>query len=157
MIVNPFPVPDGRTSSTADEVWSLLAELAIRYLQTQYAATFAQLGLTPPEARALYFLQPGVFMSQRELATAMGCSPSYITALADRLQEAGIVERHVDSRDRRVNTLALTQQGRTLQAKLAARLYDAPEAIAELDPDQLESLRDLLLRLLNQPAGSGSV
>src|SRR5947209_13645534 len=102
----PFVPPSPRSASDADEVWSLLADLALRQLHTRYADTFERLGLTPPEARLLYFLDSDRAVTQRDLAASMGCSPSYITGLVDRLEERGIAQRRVDPRDRRANTLS---------------------------------------------------
>jgi DNA-binding MarR family transcriptional regulator len=143
-----FPPPHS-LKSEADEVWASLAILALRDLHSQYAEAFEQLGLSPPEARLLYFLRSDEPQSQRELAAKMGCSPSYVTGLVDRLEAQGIVERRVDARDRRANTVKLTPRGQTVQAELAGRLHTAPPAIASLSAPELALLRDVLRRLLD--------
>lgn len=143
-----FIPPPQSLDSEADEVWASLATLALRELHSQYAQTFEQLGLIPPEARLLYFLRPEKPLSQRELALQMGCSPSYITGLVDRLEAQGIVERSVDPRDRRANAVKVTARGQIVQAELARRLYTAPPAIAGLAPQELQALRSVLQKLL---------
>jgi hypothetical protein len=57
----------------------------------------------------------------REVAARLGCDPSTVTFLADRLQERELVERRVNPANRRSNTLALTPKG----ARVRHRLVEA--------------------------------
>jgi MarR family transcriptional regulator, organic hydroperoxide resistance regulator len=50
----------------------------------------------------------------------MHCDASYATALADRLEERGLVERRVSATDRRVRELVPTAEGLAAQKRLRA-------------------------------------
>jgi len=86
------------------------------------------------------------------LATALGITARRVTALADALEEEGLVARGSDPRDRRVTWITLTETG----VAMVDRLYEAHlEAVAalfdELAPDRkaalLQSVRELSQRL----------
>src|SRR3954471_14351695 len=78
------------------------AELA----KSRFTAAVEPLGLPTPLARALLVLaQP---TSMGELAEQLGVDPSYITGVADQLEERGLVAR-VSGADRRVKMLEVTE------------------------------------------------
>ncbi len=54
----------------------------------------------------------------RELADQLHCDRSYITSLADKLEERGLVKR-IPGEDRRVKLLALTDEGMAVRNKIA--------------------------------------
>ena len=92
-----------------DELARRLMSVSIwtgRYLDTH----FDRLGLTPAGARALLQLDPDHPVPTRILADRLCCDPSNVTAFVDRLEESGLIERRVDPHDRRVKTLAVTEQ-----------------------------------------------
>ena len=59
---------------------------------------------------------PGI--SQRELATRLGTTPSRIVPLLDSLEQRALVERSRSERDRRNYELSLTETGQALLAPL---------------------------------------
>ena len=74
----------------------------------------SELGLSPPLLKAFVHLgtldgDGGLRMS--ELAETWGFDASYVTALADGLQERGLAERQPHPTDRRVKTIVLTAEG----------------------------------------------
>src|SRR4029078_13528368 len=74
----------------------------------------AELGLSPPLLKAFVHLgtladDGGLRMS--DLAETWGCDASYVTTLADGLQERGLAERRPHPTDRRVKTIVLTPEG----------------------------------------------
>jgi DNA-binding MarR family transcriptional regulator len=87
-----------------------------------------------------------------DLATALGITARRVTALADALEEEGLVARGPDPRDRRVTWITLTETG----VATVDRLYEAHRnAVAalfdELTPERkaalIESVRELSQRL----------
>ncbi len=89
------------------------------------------------------------------LATALGITARRVTALADALEEEGLVTRGPDPRDRRVTWITLTDTG----VATVDRLYEAHREAAaalfdELTPDRkaelLQTVRELSQRL-NRP------
>ena len=61
------------------------------------------------------------------LADRLGIDASYVTTIADQLEERGLIERQPHPTDRRIKSLALTAEGRRLREKLADELWvDVP-------------------------------
>ncbi len=91
------------------------------------------------------------------LATRLGITRSSVTALIDRLERAGLVERQPDPGDRRRLRVALTDRG--LRAAQRARGWSL-EALGGIEPDQLptmalalEQLAEVLARHHASPSG----
>jgi DNA-binding MarR family transcriptional regulator len=126
-----------------DELARRLMSVSIwtgRYLDTH----FDRLGLTPAGARALLQLDPDHPVPTRILADRLCCDPSNVTAFVDRLEESGLIERRVDPHDRRVKTLAVTEQGRQVRSDMAEIIAAHPPSLMALTPDEQHTMRDLL-------------
>ncbi|GIM87907.1 MarR family winged helix-turn-helix transcriptional regulator [Salinispora arenicola] len=142
-----------RTTRRADSNLTNRSELAgdaVRRIM-QLASTIrhhqdldiARLGLTPAVARALHELDPDQPLPARELAEQLRCDRSNVTALVDRLEQAGLVERRVDPADRRQKTLVVTEAGRRMRAQVH-RLTSDPRLLADLSDDELVNLTALV-------------
>lgn len=103
----------------------------------------AAMDVSPPMLLTLRMLSEP--LPQREIAARIGCDPSYVTSLVDRLEELEAVERTPDPDDRRVNRIVLTERGRQLRAEMAVDLLRDMPLVRGLDDEQLRSL-DALLR-----------
>ena len=57
------------------------------------------------------------------LADRLGIDASYVTTIADQLEERGLIERQPHPTDRRIKSLAPTPEGRRLREKLADELW----------------------------------
>src|SRR6266550_8938941 len=130
--------------SVADQAWALLLQIGFELVAAHFATTVAELQLAPAQARALHELDLDRPISMRELAERLKSDPSNVTGLIDRLEARGLVERRPDPSDRRIKGLALTSGGARMRARLFARLYSAPPAVAELPESDQRSLRDVL-------------
>ncbi len=103
--------------------------------------------LTESMAGVLWTLdsgQPPVPM--RELARRIGCDPSNVTLIGDKLQRAGLVERQPHPSDGRARVLALTDAGRALRARLLDRLV-ATTPLPTLTTREQQQLSNLLNKL----------
>src|ERR671938_1209918 len=80
------------------------------------AARVAGLGLTPVQAKALYFIEATT--SMRKLASRLHCDASNVTGIVDRLEELGLIQRAVDASDRRVKRLVVTERGAEVRAEV---------------------------------------
>jgi len=127
--------------------------LSMVRLRHHAAAVWAELDLTPPLALALRQLLDGP-RSQRELASNLGYDPSNITGLADKLEERGLVERHVDPDDRRVRKLVLSSSGRTLMEAMRVRMREGHPLITNLSAAEQEQLIGLLRTATDGPSSS---
>jgi DNA-binding MarR family transcriptional regulator len=140
------------SASPADQAWALLLQLAFERVHAHFAAAVAELDLAPVQAKALHELDLERPISMRELAGRLKSDPSNVTGLIDRLEARGLVERRPDPKDRRIKGLALTPSGARVRARLFARLYSAPRAIADLSEGDQRTLTELLQRILSTRA-----
>lgn len=105
----------------------------------------SELDLSPPQAWALRSLETPLPMG--ELADRLLCDASYVTGIADALEEAGLAERRPDPRDRRVKQIALTDEGRALNVEISRRMRERHPLFVSLGTDDLMVLRDLLRKV----------
>jgi DNA-binding MarR family transcriptional regulator len=138
---------------------SLTYEL-LRLVHAMDAATNAEihdvlgeLKLTHALADALWQLDPGgPAPSMREMATRLGCDPSTVTFLADRLEQLGYTTRAPAAGDRRVKALHLTDAGRAARRRLVhAATTRTP--IARLTDAEQRRLHHLMAKAMTPPAG----
>jgi DNA-binding MarR family transcriptional regulator len=87
----------------------------------------------------------------RELAERLYLDPSNLTALIDRLEELGLVERTADAGDRRVKRLVITARGTELSEEIIGSVFAASQVFAVLDDREQRELLDLLTRLVETP------
>jgi DNA-binding MarR family transcriptional regulator len=137
------PVTD-RVALAGDVVRRLLhVSAAMRH---HMDLALVRLGLTPAVARALDELDPDRPMPARALAEQLNCDRSNITALVDKLEEAGLVERRTDPTDRRLKTLVVTEAGRRVRAEVR-RVRSDSRLLGGLSDDELATLRTLIWKV----------
>ncbi|MFD0820148.1 MarR family winged helix-turn-helix transcriptional regulator [Micromonospora zhanjiangensis] len=145
-VTQPTPIPGGppgpdRTVLAGGVVRRLLhLAAAIRH---HMDLELAELGLTPAVARALDELDPDQPLPARSLAARLNCDRSNITALVDKLEDAGLVERRPDPTDRRLKALVVTDVGRRIRAQVR-RIRSDSRLLAGLTDDQLAALHTLI-------------
>lgn len=132
------------------EVRAEIADL-IRAIGTQmrmhFVASVKKVGLAPPQAMAL--LQLDKPLSMGRLAEELALDASYITGIADQLEERKLIERRPDPADRRRKILALTVEGRRIHDELSAQLdVSQSPVIAALTTGEQRQLRDLLAKVM---------
>lgn len=98
-------------------------------------------GLSPSQLSALSTIDRRGPMTLGDVASAERIQPPTVTAAVARLEEAGLVVRTADERDRRVSRVAVTPAG----AELLRRSRRAKEAylarrLAQLEPDDRQVL-----------------
>jgi DNA-binding MarR family transcriptional regulator len=115
-------------------------------LQLDIAKPLMDLRLTESLAAVLSGLDAaGRPLARRAVAERLRCDPSNVTALVDRLEERGLVDRFADQTDRRVKAIALTPLGIATRARLAAAVADNA-TFARLTAKQQSELARLLAR-----------
>jgi DNA-binding MarR family transcriptional regulator len=96
--------------------------------------------LTFAQIRALAALGREREMTAGELARSADLNPATVTAMLDHLEEAGIVERHRSTTDRRVCNVSLTDDGwELLDHKLAGWHQRWEEKLAGVSDDDLQT------------------
>jgi MarR family transcriptional regulator, organic hydroperoxide resistance regulator len=106
----------------------------------------ADYDLSVAQVRALYALREP--LSMRELADRLFLDPSNLTALVDRLEDVGLVERTADAEDRRVKRLVITGRGAELADEVIEAVFAESGVFSVLDADEQRELYDLLTRLV---------
>jgi DNA-binding MarR family transcriptional regulator len=130
------------------ETWQKLMGFVLEQ-RFRWAEVSAELGITQPGLRALLAIDPHEPQSMRELATAMNCDPSYITAMIDDLERAGLAVREPSPADRRVKTVVLTPRGITALQTARDGLLSPPAQLAQLSAADQQQLARLLQQGLN--------
>ena len=101
------------------------------------------------QVRALYALRDP--LSMRELAERLYLDPSNLTALVDRLEDLGLVERQADAEDRRVKRLVITDKGVHLSEEIIDAVFAESTVFEALDADEKRHLLRLLDKLVESP------
>lgn len=126
-----------------------LLQRLTRRLRSAQAEQLAPLGLTPAQERALRLVARGDEPPRMtELADRLGIVPRSLTTVIDALEQAGLVRREIDPRNRRAILLHLTDRGAAVRDDLRdARRRAAEDLFAPLPASDRETLADLLARL----------
>jgi DNA-binding MarR family transcriptional regulator len=130
-----------RPDDVTRQVVALFAAINRRYARESEQAA-AEHDLTPLQAKALLAAEEPVPM--RRIAQHLHAEPSNVTAIIDRLEGRGLVERRPAPDDRRVKLVAATEAGLRVAADLRTRMPFATRPLHALDERQRETLRDLL-------------
>ncbi|MEI7742659.1 MAG: MarR family transcriptional regulator [Chloroflexota bacterium] len=114
--------------------------------KADFAAAVAPFNIPVGVARAILLLDAPAPM--RELAGRLVCDQSYITGIADKLEERGLVMR-VPGEDRRIKLLALTSAGTELRDRIAGAVAQQAMVMLRLTDAERAQLGPLLTRLLD--------
>ena len=131
----------------AGRLAQMLVDVA-RQAMADFSATVAEFGLPVHLARAIVLLSTPAPM--RDLADRLDCDRSYITSLADQLEQRGLVTRAAGD-DRRVKLLALTEAGRAMRDQIAAAVAERNMILRRLSDAERKRLAPLLRKLLQDP------
>ena len=88
-----------------------------------------------------YLAEP---MRMGEVAEILGCLPSSVTAIVDRLEAAGLARREADPDDRRAKRLVLTEQGLAIRTNMMTASAEVFSAVTGLDEQGTDALLALL-------------
>jgi DNA-binding MarR family transcriptional regulator len=115
-------------------------------------AGLAPFGIEPPHFGALSVLDATGPSSQQRLAGELGVSGTIVVQLADHLEDEGLIERNRSPDDRRVQLVTITAEGRRVLADALGVARQVTARFTEpLGADGAEELRQLLVRLLDEP------
>ncbi|MGH7727808.1 MAG: MarR family winged helix-turn-helix transcriptional regulator [Vulcanimicrobiaceae bacterium] len=117
-------------------------------MKPHFVAMAANCDLTLQQAIALEVLGPERSRSMSEIAETIACDASSATAIVDRLEARGLVERRSAEHDRRVKTVVLTPRGEELRVRFEAT--DPPPEILRLSDGDLVELCRLFRSMLGR-------
>jgi len=135
-------------TSLNDSVGWLLNNAA-RLSARRLSGKLAGYNVTPPQWGVLVALWEQDGLSLSELAKRSFFDGPTMTGIVDRLEKANLVERRRDSTDRRVISVYLTDEGRTLQAELPTLSDEAnQEALNGLTQREIDGFVDTLRKII---------
>lgn len=149
----PTPLDEPQTGEPFVARLAPLLRTISHRLHGHMVETTAAVGLSAPIAMALRALDPVLPRPMSGLAETLNCDPSNVTAIADRLEEQGLVVRQSAVYDRRVKELVVTSEGAAVRARFIRELERVPLRVDALDDAERATLVDLLGRLLGEDAG----
>src|SRR5262245_3880507 len=85
-------------------------------------------------------------MSMRELAAALGIDPPNATVVVSELEAQGLVSRRPHPTAGRAKLVEATSKGKELARRADEILATPPPGLGALDPQELETLRRLLIQ-----------
>jgi len=96
--------PDIALAALAEEIDRHLRVMR-QLLRRPVEAEFARGNLTAPQRTVMQFLVHFNGRSLKKLSKDAGLSHSTVSGIVDRLEKRGMVERHVDKKDRRISRI----------------------------------------------------
>jgi DNA-binding MarR family transcriptional regulator len=105
----------------------------------------AEFGIPAFCLKAIHRLDTSVTL--KELGKRMHCDPSFVTVIADELEQRGLARREPNGADRRIKNLVLTPEGLELKARLEAALLRDMPWVRALDMAEQKSLLSMIRRI----------
>jgi DNA-binding MarR family transcriptional regulator len=106
--------------------------------------TMASQGGHPGQAGCLWAIGAREDISQRELAELVNVAPPTVTAMLQKMERSGLIERRVDEDDQRITRIRLTETGRALDRDLRIAhghyLHETIGRMSETDRRELARL-----------------
>ncbi len=127
-----------------------------RRLEREWNARLADWDLNHASLPVLYLLAGGP-LSQRELALSSGVTEQTMSRILARLERQAYVERHTHATDRRRHEVHLTDAGRATLMEAGDPEVAERMSVRGLSAEQVETLRGLLLVMLDQGAAGRSL
>jgi DNA-binding MarR family transcriptional regulator len=144
--------------ASAEEVAGALGELFVR-VRNHVERAVQPYDLPPPCAKALHLIEGSI--SMKELGSRIHCDGSFVTSIADTLEQRGLARREIDANDRRIKNLVLTRTGTEVRSRLIHDLFDDFPGLGELTPRERDTLKVLLRKMVaaagqaSDPSGGG--
>jgi DNA-binding MarR family transcriptional regulator len=139
--VESYTPPDGAFGRQCADALSQL----FMHVRAHFESSFADLGLPLPCGKALRVIESS--MSMKELASHLHCDGSFVTAIADALEERGLARRETDPNDRRIKKLVLTAKGEEMRVRVH-EVFDNVPGTRLLAPDEREAFLHMLHKMV---------
>jgi DNA-binding MarR family transcriptional regulator len=104
-------------------------------------------GIPVPFIKALHILECPLAM--KDLGKRMHCDPSFVTLVADMLEQRGLARREPHPADRRVKNVVLTGDGVALKQRLEAEITARMPWNRALSEDERSQLLFLIRKMLS--------
>jgi len=128
-----------------------LPQVFFRLLMSHRAwvkSTAMSFGLSAFQAMPLVLMDPARPQPMSEVAAIVGCAPSNLTGIIDKLEARGLVKRRPGRGDRRVKEVSLTAAGRAFRNRLLAQIRQPAPWMRALSPEDQQRLIEIFSRAL---------
>lgn len=124
----------------------VLHSLVKRLLDAQTSEDGRQVGFSSVFLLNYLRHRPGMTASQTQIAADRASSRSSISRVIDHLEELGMVERHEDPTDSRVNLVTLTQKGCTTERQISENAIQTWKTMLDgISPEDISTSAKTLL------------
>jgi DNA-binding MarR family transcriptional regulator len=121
---------------------------AVRKKITKTTLVEVDLDITPHHFEIIRLLEDKGTLHPSEIGEQLQIAKAQMTKLIDRLVALRIVEREIDTKDRRTHNIVLTSQAREMLDRHKQKTIDAVrEIMSSLSNEELENLSTSLRRL----------
>lgn len=124
----------------------VLHSLVKRLLDAQTSEDGRQVGFSSVFLLNYLRHRPGMTASQTQIAADRASSRSSISRVIDHLEELGMVERHEDPTDSRVNLVTLTEKGCTIERQMSENAIQTWKTMLDgISPEDISTSAKTLL------------
>jgi DNA-binding MarR family transcriptional regulator len=88
----------------------------------------------------------------KDLGQRLRCDPSFVTAIADALEQRGLAKREPNPADRRIKNLALTDRGLEIKAAMEQETLGLMPWTKALDREEREQFLEFVRKMCNSLA-----
>ena len=96
-------------------------------------------------------------VAMKDLGQRLHCDPSFVTMIADVLEERGLAKRESNPADRRIKNLALTDRGLELKAAMEREVLGQMPWTHALDRSEREQFLELVRKMCKTMAAGQAV
>lgn len=105
--------------------------------------------LSPQQGLTICGLEPGKAVPMSYISEFLGCDPSNVTGIVERLHKSQYIDRQESLVDRRVKTISLTPKGVELRKKLLLGIVEEDKpALVNLTKAEISMLKQLISKTL---------
>ena len=145
----------GREVKLLDGLVGYNLKRAYMIFQDDFRKTLGESGLTPRAFAVLTLIQEIPNVTQSAISRRLGIERSGLVAIVDDLEQRRLVLRVAVPGDRRVQALALTDEGKRIQRLSTEAVREHEERLlAAFTQEQRQTLLDLLHRLRKWERGA---
>ena len=90
----------------------------------------------------------------KDLGQRLHCDPSFVTSIADALEQRGLAKREPNPADRRIKNLALTDRGLEIKAAMEQETLGLMPWTHALDREEREQFLELVRKMCTSLAAT---
>ncbi|WP_134685752.1 MarR family winged helix-turn-helix transcriptional regulator [Brevibacillus migulae] len=136
-----------------EDCLNFLASKTYQRLSQLAKPKLSKLGITTTQCALLHVLWEQDGLKGIELGERLRIDGATITGMLDRLEQNGIIERRPDSRDRRINLIFLTEQGKELEGPVKLIMKEVEDDVLNGFSEQEVALFKKMMTLIGLEEG----